>query len=94
MMYEAVVHNEVEMRYELRTAKGLALATYGLKDGVATFTHTKVPNSLKGQGIGSRLIGEALDDVRRRRLKVRPLCPFVRTYMDKHPETRDLLASD
>ena len=34
----------------------------------------------------------ALDQVRDRGLKVVPQCTFVRAYMQKHPETRDLLA--
>ena len=91
-MPDAILNNEAEHRYELWIGDALALAAYKLDGGVIRFTHTEVPEALGGQGVGSRLIGAALDDVRRRGLRVVPLCPFVRRYMDKHPETQDLLA--
>lgn len=79
-------------RYELAEDGALAVAEYVLADGVVTFTHTLVPDALKGRGIGTRLIAAALADVRAKRLRVVPQCPFVAAYIDKHPAERDLLA--
>lgn len=84
--------NSARQQYELRVGGALALAAYKLEGDVIRFTHTEVPGKLEGQGIGSRLVRGALEDVRRRGLKVVPSCAFVRAYMDKHPETQDLLA--
>ena len=36
----------------------------------------------------------ALDDVRSRGLRVVPICPFVRTYLQHHPEYEDLVVPD
>ena len=91
-MPDAILNNEAAHRYELWVGDALALAAYKLDGDVIRFTHTEVPKALEGQGIGSRLIRHALEDVRQRGLKVIPLCPFVRHYIDKHPETQDLLA--
>jgi predicted GNAT family acetyltransferase len=44
-----------------------------------------------GHGHGSTLVRAALDDVRARGLSVIPLCPFVKAYIEKHPEYADLL---
>ena len=50
-----------------------------------------MPLELGGKGIGSRLIKGALDQVRAEGLKVVAQCPFVKAYIDKHPEEADLL---
>ena len=87
-----VTNNEAESRYELEVQGETALAAYRLKNGRISFTHTEVPEALEGRGVGSALIKGALEDVRRQGLKVVPICSFVRTYMERHLETQDLLA--
>jgi predicted GNAT family acetyltransferase len=87
-----VRNNEARHQYELEVDGQLALAAYRLRDGRITFTHTEVPDALAGQGVGKRLVKAALDDVRERGLKVVPACPFVKHYVDTHPEEQDLLA--
>ena len=49
------------------------------------------PRSSKGRGVGSKLIRGALDAARDRGLKVVPQCPFVKAYIERHAEYRDLL---
>jgi uncharacterized protein len=46
----------------------------------------------RGRGLASQLVAGALENVRARGLKVVPRCPFVRAYIARHPEYRDLLA--
>ncbi|MEA3051823.1 MAG: uncharacterized protein QOG72_726 [Sphingomonadales bacterium] len=87
-----VRNNEAEHRYELEVEGALAIAAYRLPPGRITFTHTEVPDALGGRGIGKRLVKAALDDVRAQGLKVVPACPFVKHYIDTHPEEQDLLA--
>ena len=88
-----VVNNEAEQRYELVTEDGTAIAAYQRDGDVVAFTHTEVPEALEGRGVGSRLVAGALADVRSQGLKALPLCSFVRTYFERHPEERDLLAT-
>ena len=87
-----VRNNEAANQYELEVEGRLALAAYRLQDGRITFTHTEVPDELEGRGIGSKLVGAALEDARAQGLKVVPACPFVKRYIEKHPELKDLLA--
>lgn len=56
--------------------------------------HTEVDGQYGGQGLGSRLVQFALDDLRRRGLGVVPSCPFVADYIRKHPEYQDLVKLD
>jgi uncharacterized protein len=87
-----VRNNEAEGQYELVVDGQKALAAYRIKDDRISFTHTEVPDSLAGRGIGSALVEGALEDIRRRGLRVVPICSFVRHYMETHEEVRDLLA--
>lgn len=89
-----VTDNRERQRYELKAEGGLAVAYYEPRDGALVFTHTVVPEALRGQGIASKLIKGALDDVRSRGLKIVPQCPFVARYIERHPEERDLVKPD
>ena len=88
-----VSDNETGSRFELEVEGQTAFAVYRRQARVITFTHTVVPESLEGQGIGKRLIAGALRQVRSEGMKVIPACGFVRHYIDSHPEEQDLLLS-
>ncbi len=79
-------------RYEAFVDDRLAgFSAYELTDGVITFTHTEVDDAFEGRGVGSALVRQELDDVRARGgLRVRPRCPFVRAWIDKHPDYAEL----
>ncbi len=87
-----VRNNAAAKRYELEADGQLAIAEYRLRPGRISLTHTEVPEALSGRGIGTRLVRAALDDARAKGLKVVPTCPFVKHYIETHPEERDLLA--
>jgi predicted GNAT family acetyltransferase len=91
-MPSAVRDNPALSRFELDAGGVTAVANYRIADGVITFLHTETPAQARGQGIASQLVEGALQAVRARELKVVPRCAFVRAYMAKHPEYRDLLA--
>lgn len=88
-----VDHNESASRFEMRVQGELCVAAYHLIDGVMWLTHTEVPPQLQGRGHAARVVKAALDHARAQGLKVRPACSYVRSYMRRHPETRDLLES-
>lgn len=80
-------------RYELKVdGRRVGLLAYRKRDGVVALTHTEVAEECEGRGFGSKLVAVALDDARRQRLRVRPLCPFVAWYIEKHPQYADLAA--
>lgn len=91
-MTSAVRDNKALSRFELETNGVTAFANYRLGNGVITILHTETPIAARGQGIASRLVAGALESVRARGLQVIPRCPFVRAYIQKHPEVSDLLA--
>ncbi|MGZ5938201.1 MAG: GNAT family N-acetyltransferase [Rhizomicrobium sp.] len=86
-----IVNSKTHHRYELAVEGHIAAAYYKIADGVITFVHTEVPPELGGKGIGSRLIKGALDQVRGDGLKVIAQCPFVKAWIDKHPDYSNML---
>ena len=91
-MPDKVIDNRAEYEFELDVDGLRAVAAYQLEGDTIVFTHTLVPKKLEGHGVGSKLIRGALDATRDRGLKVVPQCPFVKAYIDRHAEYRDLLA--
>lgn len=87
-----VRHNEAESRFEVSIEDELAKADYRLRDGVMRIVHTEVPRPLEGRGIAAALIRAALEHARARGLKVDPQCSYAASYIQRHPETQDLLA--
>jgi predicted GNAT family acetyltransferase len=82
--------NRAEQRFELTVDGAIAIAAYERDDDAIVFTHTVVPEALRGEGVGSRLIAGALAQVREQGLKVVPQCPFVAAYLRDHPDAATL----
>ena len=86
--------NPAENRYEAWLGDELAgVAVYGLSEHAIVFQHTEVDDRFEGHGVGSALARGALDDVRAKGERdVVPLCPFIKGWIDKHPDYQDLVA--
>jgi uncharacterized protein len=54
--------------------------------------HTEVPDALRGQGVGDRLVARAVSDARQQGFTIFPLCPFAASRFRKNPEYRDVLS--
>ena len=84
--------NTALSRFELDDGGATAFLNYRLAGDVITLAHTETPPQARGRGIASRLVAGVLNEVRQRGLKIVPRCAFVRAYLAKHPEFRDLVA--
>lgn len=87
------VDNPRRHRFELRSGdEVLGFVVYRLADDVITLVHTEVDPAHGGQGHAATLARAALDEARKRGLAVVPTCPYVASYIRKHPEYADLVA--
>lgn len=87
-----VTDNATRHRFEIDLGDGeYAFAAYNLLPGAIRFTHTEVPESHGGRGLGTALIRAGLAAARERGVKVLPICPFFRAYLKKHAEEQDLV---
>lgn len=51
--------------------------------------HTGVPDSMRGLGVGKKLVEAAVNDARAEGFKIIPLCPFAKATLEKHAEWQD-----
>ena len=87
----AVHHNSDQKRFEAQTEAGTAVLVYMEVGDTLIFHHTEVPEALEGQGVGSALAKAGLEYVKANSISAAALCPFVKAYVEKHPEYRSLL---
>jgi predicted GNAT family acetyltransferase len=88
-----VVDNARASRYELAVDGAVAVLDY--KDsplGHRLLIHTEVPDALQGRGIGSELVEGVLAQARADRRRVVPVCGFVKSFIERHPEYEDVVA--
>ena len=79
--------NPDELRYELLVDGNLAgEILYRLRSDAVVLVHTEVAPQFEGQGLGGKLVAGALADIRAHGLRPVAVCPFVRAYLQRHPE--------
>lgn len=92
-MAQVRVENVAEKnRYEAYRNDALAgFVDYQTTAELVVLTHTEVDPNLEGQGIGGALAQAVLEDIRRRELKALAVCPFILSWVDRHPAYADVL---
>jgi hypothetical protein len=89
-----VTDNPAASRYELHVGSELAgIVTYQLRkhDTVISLLHTEVEPAFQGAHLATHLARDSLDDARGRGLAVLPFCPYITSWIKKHPEYADLV---
>ncbi|MFJ9850316.1 GNAT family N-acetyltransferase [Streptomyces sp. NPDC101150] len=80
-----------ENRYDILVDGRLAgLTAYRDRGAQRVFYHTEVDDAFAGQGLASRLVREALTDVRESGKRVVPVCPYVANFLERHDEFADI----
>lgn len=88
-----IVHNTEQSRFEVEIDGSLAVLLYMRRPDKIIYTSTRVPRELESRGVGSALAKAALNFARENDLTVVPNCSFVRAYIQRHPEYKDLTQS-
>ncbi|HET9982204.1 MAG TPA: GNAT family N-acetyltransferase [Longimicrobiales bacterium] len=87
-----VRHDPDRRRFEARVDGAVAFTAYRRQgEDTVVFTHTEVPSAAEGKGVGSRLARTALEWARAQGLRVVAECPFVASYIRRHPEYAELV---
>ena len=93
-MNPEVIHQPDQNRYAIfLDGEEVGEASYTKKDDRWIFDHTFVNPAHQGKNLAAILIREAFVDIRENQhVLVEPTCSYVVRYMEKRPETHDLLA--
>ena len=86
MATNAVTHNTEKGQFEIGNDAQKSILQYTLTPHTISLVHTKVPEALRKRGIATQLIRAALAYAGFNQLKVVPVCPAVKRYLEKHPE--------
>jgi uncharacterized protein len=78
-------------RFEMDVEGGVAFLDYRREGKVLHLIYPEVPPSMRGRGVGDRLIRAVLDRARAEDARVIPICPYVKLFLRRHPEYQDLL---
>ncbi|MEP7024335.1 MAG: GNAT family N-acetyltransferase [Actinomycetota bacterium] len=90
----AVTDNQAASRFEYAADGQLAELTYRLRAGRLVLLHTETPAAFQGHGIGGELVSAAIDRAERDGLVLVPLCPFARTWLERHPDAASRVTVD
>ncbi|MFD4971323.1 GNAT family N-acetyltransferase [Streptomyces sp. NPDC058424] len=82
---------DAKHRYEILVdGKRAGLTAYRDRGEQRVFYHTEIDDAFAGQGLASRLVQEALTDVRESGKRIVPVCPYVAKFLKRHEEFADI----
>jgi hypothetical protein len=86
-----VQHEKSFHRFAAHLGEATAVLRYKEEGDTIYMVHTEVPAEMEGKGIAGQLAKAALQYARENHLKVVARCPFVTSYLQRHPEYSDLV---
>jgi predicted GNAT family acetyltransferase len=81
-----ITDNAAASRFQVTIEGKLAELRYRVRASRLVLIHTEVPPEVGGRGIGRALVVAALERAEPEGLTVVPLCPFVRAWLERHPD--------
>lgn len=53
--------------------------------------HTEVGDSMRGTGLGKKLVMRAVEDARKKGISIIPLCSYAKSVFERNAKLRDVL---
>ena len=88
-----IQHHADDQQFTANDEKPVGFLNYTILPDRKTldYHHTFVPPEFRGKHIAQDLVKFALDYAKENNYKVIPSCPFVKLFIDRHPEYKDLI---
>lgn len=87
-----IAHAPANARFEVVVDGEHARLDYRPEADAVHITHVVVPQAIEGRGIAGQLTKAALDWARHEGRAVVPECPYVKGWIERHPDYADLVA--
>lgn len=84
--------NDTGMFYMEDEAGIISELTYKNRDGVMMIDHTQTRESMKGNGLASKIVDHTVRYARKNEIKINPICPFVVSKFNEIKAYQDVLA--
>jgi predicted GNAT family acetyltransferase len=89
-----VENDSAHQRFFVRLPEGNGELQYRrIPTRTLELVHTEVAPTLRGRGVGDALAEAAMDYARAEKLSIVATCPFVRRWLEKHPEHQHLVVA-
>jgi len=85
----AIKLNSALNRFELAIDQEIAFISFEKRENTFVLTHTEIPLSCRGQGIGGILVKKVYQYLSDNEQKGLPFCPYIINYINKHPELKN-----
>ena len=90
-----ITRNDTEQRWELvEDGRVVGRLEYTEHEDLVSLTHTIVEPEHNGRGVAGDLVRTALDTLRDEGRRVRPECPYVVRWIERHPSYQDLVHTE
>ncbi len=83
--------NRTLHRFELVEDGYTAFATYRRHGALITIAHVEAPPALRGKGTAGRLMEGIVAHARANGLKIEPQCSYAAIWLQRHPDSADLV---
>jgi predicted GNAT family acetyltransferase len=80
-----VINNKEQLHFEIHEGDNIGFLEYRYYKNDIALMHTEVPESMEGKGVASALAKYAFEYAKEHNHEVIIYCPFVDTYLKRHP---------
>lgn len=86
-----LIHEPENRKFILPFGTQEAFVLYHIKDGYMSLTHSEVPESLQGQGIGKQLVELVFQYIKENEIKATAVCSYIHAIKSRDPEWNQLI---
>lgn len=89
-----ITHDTENKKFTVMIEEKECYLRYRMREvGKIDLYYTYVPYDFRGRGIASEIVKAAFNYARENNLIVIPTCPYIWTFLERHPDYHDVIIS-